>query len=99
MATCAEVMTREPACCEPADSIKRVAQLMKTEDIGALPVVESRTTRRLLGIVTDRDLVVKVLADGRAVDGATVRDAMTADPVTCREDADVSEAVTRMADR
>ena len=99
MATCGDVMTSEPACCEPADSIKKVSQLMKTEDIGAVPVVESRTTRRLVGIVTDRDLVVKVLADGRAVDSATVRDAMTTDPVTCREDADVSEAVTRMADR
>lgn len=99
MATCADVMTREPACCEPADSIKRVAELMKSEDIGAVPVVESRSSRKLLGIVTDRDVVVKVLAGGKAVESATVRDAMSANPVTCHEDADVSEAVSRMAER
>jgi CBS domain-containing protein len=99
MATCGDVMTREPACCEPADSIERIAQLMKTEDIGAVPVVDSQSSRKLVGIVTDRDVVVKVVADGRAVDGATARDAMTRDPVTCREDADVSEAVARMAER
>ena len=99
MATCGDVMTREPACCEPADSIERIAQLMKSEDIGAVPVVESKTSRKLVGIVTDRDVVVKVLASGRAVGNATVQDAMTKDPVTCREDADVSEAVARMAER
>lgn len=99
MATCGDVMTREPACCEPADSIKRVAELMKSEDIGAVPVVESRSSRKLLGIVTDRDVVVKVLAAGRAIESATVRDAMSTNPVTCHEDADVSEAVSRMAER
>jgi CBS domain-containing protein len=99
MATCGDVMTREPACCEAADSIKRVAELMKSEDIGAVPVVESRSSRKLLGIVTDRDVVVKVIAAGRAIESATVRDAMSLNPVTCHEDADVSEAVSRMAER
>ena len=99
MARCGDVMTREPACCEPADSIPRIAQLMKTEDVGAVPVVESKTSRRLVGIVTDRDIVVKILADGKTVEKSTVRDAMTNNPVTCREDDDVSQAVARMAER
>lgn len=99
MATCGDVMTREPACCEPADSIERIAELMKTQDIGAVPVVDSRSNRKLLGIVTDRDVVVKVVAGGRAVGSATAADAMTKNPVTCHEDADVSEAVARMAER
>jgi CBS domain-containing protein len=99
MAKCADVMTREPACCEPADSIVRIAQLMKTEDVGALPVVESMASRKLVGIVTDRDIVVKVLADGRAVTNATARDAMTSNPATCREDDDVSRALSTMAER
>ena len=92
-------MTREPACCEPQDSIVRAAQLMKTEDVGAIPVVDSQASRRLVGIITDRDIVVKVLADGRAADGASVRDAMTQNPVTVREDEDVNRAVSAMADR
>ena len=99
MAKCAEVMTREPACCEPGDSIGRAAQLMKTEDVGAVPVVDSRTARRLVGIITDRDIVVKVLAAGRAVDGASVRDAMTQNPVTVREEDDVNRALSAMSDR
>lgn len=99
MATCGDVMTREPACCEPADSIERIAELMKSEDIGAVPIIESRGNHKLVGIVTDRDVVVKVVAGGRSVAGATAADAMTKDPVTCREDADVGEAVARMAER
>jgi len=99
MARCGDVMTREPACCEPADSIPRIAQLMKTEDVGAVPVVESKTSRRLVGIVTDRDIVVKILADGKTVEKSTARDAMTNNPVTCREDDEVGQAVARMAER
>ena len=73
MAKCSEVMTREPACCEPGDSVSRVAGIMKREDVGSVPVVESHEDKKLIGIVTDRDLVVKVLADGvgrRARDGS-----------------------------
>ena len=99
MPKCGEVMTREPACCEPGDSIVRAAQLMKTEDVGAVPVVDSNAAGRLVGIVTDRDIVVKVLAGTARIDSASVRDAMTQNPVTVREDDDVSRAVSAMADR
>ena len=96
---CSEVMTRDPVCCEPGDSVKRAAELMKSEDIGSVPVVRSGNDRHLVGIVTDRDLVVKVLADGRDVSGATVRDAMTSNPACCREDDDVDRAVAVMEER
>ena len=99
MPKCSEVMTREPVSCEPGDSVTQVALLMKKEDVGSLPVVESREGRKLIGIVTDRDLVVKVLAGGVASDRATAKDAMTANPETCREDEDVSTALARMAER
>lgn len=99
MPKCSEVMTREPVCCEPGDSVTQVAMLMKSEDVGSIPVVDSRQKRKLIGIVTDRDLVVNVLAGGMAADRATVRDAMTANPESCREDEDVKKAVELMADR
>lgn len=99
MPKCSEVMTREPVCCEPGDSVTQVAMLMKSEDVGSIPVVDSRQERKLIGIVTDRDLVVNVLAGGMAADRATVRDAMTANPESCREDEDVKKAVELMADR
>jgi CBS domain-containing protein len=92
-------MTREPACCEPGDSIVRAAEMMKQQDVGSLPVVESRNDRQLVGIVTDRDLVVKVLAGGRNVERAAVRDAMTSNPISCRETDEVDTAVRLMSDR
>lgn len=99
MAKCGDVMTREPACCEPGDTIVRASQLMKSEDVGAVPVVDSPAGRRLVGIITDRDIVVKVIAVGRALDGASVRDAMTENPVTVLEDEDVNQALSAMAAR
>jgi CBS domain-containing protein len=99
MAKCSEVMTREPACCEPGDSISQVAGTMKREDVGSVPVVDSREDKKLVGIVTDRDLVVKVLAEGTNIDRATVRDAMTSNPAFCRENDDVERAVQLMGER
>lgn len=99
MPKCSELMTRDPVCCEPTDSVTRVAEVMKREDVGSVPVVESKGDNRLVGIVTDRDLVVKVLADGRSIDDAKARDAMTSNPVCCREDDDISRAVTLMEER
>lgn len=99
MAVCREVMTPEPAYCQTSDSIVRVAKMMKTEDVGAVPVVESSSNRRLVGMVTDRDIVVKGVAGDRSMENATVKEVMTSDVVSCREDDDVSKAVARMAER
>jgi CBS domain-containing protein len=99
MSKCSEVMTREPVCCEPGDPVTRVADLMRQHDVGSLPVVESRDSGKLVGIVTDRDLVTKVVAGNKSLESATARDAMTSNPVSCREDEDLSRAVSLMADR
>jgi CBS domain-containing protein len=99
MPKCADVMTLTPATCEPGDRVTRAAEIMKREDVGAVPVVESQESQRLVGIVTDRDLVLRVLAGGRSVEGSVVRDAMTAAPAYCREDEDISHAVRYMAER
>jgi len=98
MSTCRDVMTREPACCQPTDSLVRVAQTMKSEDVGAIPIVDG-SSRQLVGMVTDRDIVVKALASGRSPEQTTVREVMTTDLVTCREDEEVTSAVSRMAER
>jgi CBS domain-containing protein len=73
--------------------------MMRQHDVGSLPVVESRESARLVGIVTDRDLVTKVVARNRPVDTAVVKDAMTLDPATCQEDDDMERAVALMAER
>lgn len=99
MTKCSEVMTREPVCCEPGESLVQVAAKMKREDVGSVPVVYSQEDRKLVGIVTDRDIVVKVLANGSGIERATVRDAMTADPACCQEEDDVTKAVHLMSER
>ena len=99
MAKCRDVMTRDPAACQPGDPIVKVAGIMKQEDVGSVPVVESPESRRLAGIVTDRDIVVNVVAGGRAIDAATVKDAMTPNPASCREDDDIDQAVKLMKER
>ncbi len=99
MSKCRDVMTREPASCEPGDAVVKAAELMKREDVGAVPVVDSETSRHLTGIVTDRDIVVKVVAGGRDLGSATVREAMTANPAVCREDDEVEKAVELMSKR
>ena len=99
MPKCSEVMTRDPVCATPGDSITRVAQTMKQQDVGSVPVVDSAEGRKLVGIVTDRDIVVKVLATGRGVENATVRDAMTNNPASCRDNEDVDRALSLMAER
>jgi CBS domain-containing protein len=92
-------MTTDPAACEPGDSIVKVAGLMKQEDVGSVPVVDSAESRRLVGIVTDRDIVVKVIAAGRAAESATVAEAMTPNPASCRETDDVDQALKLMKER
>lgn len=99
MAKCSEVMTREPACCEPGETIGRAAEIMKSHDVGSVPVVDSHEDKKLVGIVTDRDIVVKVVAGRGDVARSTVRDAMTSNPAFCREDEDVEKAVRLMSDK
>ena len=99
MPKCSEVMTRDPVCVEPDESVTHAAQIMRQEDVGSLPVVESHSSRRLIGIITDRDIVVKVIAEGRGVEHAAVRAAMTANPASCGENDDLEDAVRVMAQR
>jgi CBS domain-containing protein len=94
--TCAEVMTKDPACCAPDDTVARAAKLMKTEDVGSIPVCESRQSRKLVGIVTDRDLAVQVIAEGRNPNQTLVRDVMTKDPITCSTADDLDQVFDAM---
>jgi CBS domain-containing protein len=98
MKTCSEIMTASPTCCVPDDSVQQVAQLMRAEDVGSVPVVENQSTKRLVGIVTDRDLVLKVLAPGLNCQSTTVQEVMSRDLVTCRATDKVDKAFKAMAD-
>ena len=90
------LMTTEPVTVEPAATLGEVAMLMKQEDCGSIPVVEGG---RLVGIVTDRDIVIRGVAAGTDPKTQRVSTVMSADPVTVSPDDDVSEAEQIMADR
>ena len=93
---CKEIMTEDPACCLPGDTVDQAAQLMKDEEVGPVPVVADQQTKRLLGIVTDRDLAVKVVADARQIAAVKVEEVMTRNPVTCHADDDLQTAIDAM---
>ncbi len=90
-----DVMTKNPQVVTPETSVQEAARLMKSEDTGVLPVVESQGTRRPVGVITDRDIAIRVVAEGRT--SATVRDAMTAGVRTCKEDDDLKDVMRLMA--
>jgi CBS domain-containing protein len=93
---CVDVMTKDPACCVPTDSAARVAKIMKIEDVGSIPVCESRKSRKLVGIVTDRDLALYVVAQERDPSSTLVQEVMTREPIACNPDDDVEKVLDAM---
>jgi CBS domain-containing protein len=89
-----EVMTAEVRACEPTATVADAAKLMAQEDVGPIPVVEDG---RLVGIVTDRDIVVNVVAQGKDVNSTTVGDIASRDLVTISPDQDMEAALSLLA--
>ena len=94
--TVRELMTQNPTWCTPQDAVAAVARLMVACNCGALPVVEDPRTRRLAGIITDRDIVCRVVAKGLSPVECRVREAMTPDPASLHLDATVDDCVRTM---
>ena len=84
MPNCSQLMTHDPVFCLASDTVDRAAQLMRQEDVGSLPVIESHQNKKLLGIITDRDIALKVVADGRDARSTRAQEVMTRNPVTCQ---------------
>lgn len=98
MKTCSDVMTPDPVCCLSADTVDKAAKIMKMEDVGSVPVIDQERTRILIGIVTDRDLAIHVVAEGLDPRSTRIEEVMTRDPVRCKVDEDVDEALDAMKD-
>jgi CBS domain-containing protein len=77
-----DIMTPDPAFCMPESTAREAAELMRDNDCGSIPVVDNEQNRKVVGTVTDRDLAVRGLAEGKGPD-TQVRELMTALPVTC----------------
>jgi len=89
-----DLMTTNPQTVEPSTPIVEVARVMRDADVGPVPVVEGD---RLVGLVTDRDIVVRVVADGKDPSSTTVGEIMSTDLVTVDPDQPLDEALRLMA--
>ena len=90
-----DLMTSDPATVGPDDPVAKAATLMREEDCGAIPVVRGG---KLIGIVTDRDITVRAVAEGRDAKTLKVSEIMSADPITVSPDTDGDEASRVMAE-
>lgn len=95
--TCSDLMTRNPICCVANDMVRVAAQSMKVQDVGAMPVIDSHEKKKLIGIVTDRDLALKVVAEGLDSRKTTVEDVMSRKMVVCKMEDDWQLALDAMA--
>lgn len=96
MASIADIMSTDVRTIQPQESLRRAAQCMRELDVGALPVCDGE---RLLGMLTDRDIVVRALADGLDPDQACVSDVMSPELEYCTADDDSEDAKRLMGAR
>ena len=92
----ADIMTRDVQVIEPQDTLRRAAELMAQLDVGSLPVCNGR---RLLGVITDRDIVVRGVAVGLGAQTGCVSDAMTAHALHCKPGQAIDEALKLMGEQ
>ena len=89
-----DLMTRNPTVVSDRDSIRDVARIMKDQDTGVVPVCEGN---KIIGLVTDRDIVVRLIADGKDPLNASVNDVMTKSIRKIHEDATVDDVLSLMS--
>jgi CBS domain-containing protein len=94
-----EIMSNNPRCVSPDTTVSEAARIMKEEDVGLVPVVErvggAETRGRLVGVITDRDITVRHVAEGRSSDGP-VSDVMSGGVMTCGPDDPIDMAMELM---
>lgn len=95
MTTVSDIMTRDVRCLSPADSLDYAAQAMDELDVGAILVC---TGEKVVGMVTDRDIIVRAVAQGLATGETPLSAIMTSDVLCCREDQPVFEVMLAMGD-
>lgn len=86
-----DVMTRNPICCTPQDAVQAAARIMAENDCGIVPVVESQENRTLLGVITDRDIVVRSVVKGEDPAEAHVESCFSRNAHTLAPDASLQD--------
>jgi CBS domain-containing protein len=92
-----DIMTPNPECVTPDATVRDAARVMRDVDVGFVPVVDDRSSMRLTGVITDRDIAIRCVAEGKHADECRVSDHMTSERLdTCTPDSDVSEVMQLM---
>ena len=94
-----DMMTADPACCAADTPLAQVARLMVTRDCGEIPIVENNTSKLPIGVVTDRDIVCRILANDRNPLDLTAADCMTEPVVTVMPDMSLEECCRIMEEK
>lgn len=95
MQTIAEVMTTDVEVVRPEETLRDAARAMADLDVGSLPVCDGR---KLIGMITDRDITVRAVADGMDPNKAQVSEVMTAQAYSCSEEQTTDEVMVQMGD-
>jgi CBS domain-containing protein len=86
-----EVMSLNPACCTPNDNVQKVAKMMCDRNVGSIPVVVDQQSGGLVGMITDRDLCCRVLAQGLDPKSTRIQEFITYNPAVCRDGENVEQ--------
>ncbi len=95
MKTVQDIMTKNVKVCSPHDSVATAAKIMRDINCGTVPVCEGK---KVVGMITDRDIVLHVVADGKDSKSVHCHDCMTKDVITCAPDTDIHECARIMSD-
>lgn len=93
-----DIMTKDPACCTPQTNLRDVAQMMEECDCGAIPVVESNDRKNLVGMVTDRDITLRAVSQGKNPLTMSAGDIMSSPVVSARAEDDLQTVARMMED-
>ena len=94
-----EVMTADPACCTAETPLTEVAKMMVECDCGAIPVVDRKASKKPVGMITDRDITIRTVAEGRNPLDLTAADAMTENVMTVTPNTSIEECCNLMEDQ
>lgn len=94
-----EIMTKDPQCCTPEQNLVDVARMMRDCDCGAIPVVQEMRDKKPVGIITDRDITIRAVSEGKIPSQTRVRECMSPRVATVNPEASVEECARLMEEK
>ena len=94
-----EAMTFNPICCLPSDTAQKVAQILRDNNVGSVPVVSDHESRKLVGMITDRDICCSIVAAGFDAKAVTIEEYVHANPITCRDGENLDKCERAMQEK